>query len=282
MPMELVNRLPYDHPYRWDGRAFGGPQLWRPSNLGSALALWLDAEDAASITLNGSTVSQWNDKSGNGRNVAQTTAANQPNYTASGLNGRPIVDFVRARSTWLQTGSFPTTGISAIGIATVTRWTTTGTTTNEIQILIDNNHNGNPAQGFVWQDRPDLTNKPLTAAHLPIVTNGAEDTAQTGDGTWKIISTRFISGGNDFLYVNGGAERSNSNGGTFNLQSTLRLGGGVINTRSFDGEMAELVITSADLSTTDRERLEGYLAWKWGLEANLPSGHPFKNTPPTV
>lgn len=36
------------------------------------------------------------------------------------------------------------------------------------------------------------------------------------------------------------------------------------------------------LSTANRQRLEGYLAWKWALEANLPAGHPFKNTPPTV
>ncbi|OBQ32885.1 MAG: hypothetical protein AN487_21545, partial [Anabaena sp. CRKS33] len=91
--MSLLRNLPYTHPYRWDGRPFGGPQLWRPSNLGSALALWLDAEDAASITLNGSTVSQWNDKSGNARNVSQATAANQPTLTTSGLNGKPVLTF---------------------------------------------------------------------------------------------------------------------------------------------------------------------------------------------
>jgi hypothetical protein len=54
MALELVNRLPYDHPYRWDGTEVGGQKLWRPDELGASLALWLDAEDAASITLNGS------------------------------------------------------------------------------------------------------------------------------------------------------------------------------------------------------------------------------------
>jgi hypothetical protein len=43
-----------------------------------------------------------------------------------------------------------------------------------------------------------------------------------------------------------------------------------------------MVATSALLSTADRQRLEGYLAWKWGLHANLPAGHPFRNNPPTV
>ena len=31
----------------------------------------------------------------------------------------------------------------------------------------------------------------------------------------------------------------------------------------------------------DRQQLEGYLAWKWGLEANLPVDHPYKNAAPT-
>jgi hypothetical protein len=49
-----------------------------------------------------------------------------------------------------------------------------------------------------------------------------------------------------------------------------------------NGFISEMVVTNGVLSTTDRQRLEGYLAHKWGLQANLPAGHPFKNTPPTV
>jgi hypothetical protein len=55
---------------------------WTPADL-SDKALWLDAADAGTITLNGSTVSQWDDKSGNSRNFAQATGANQPAYPAS-------------------------------------------------------------------------------------------------------------------------------------------------------------------------------------------------------
>jgi hypothetical protein len=31
---------------------------------------------------------------------------------------------------------------------------------------------------------------------------------------------------------------------------------------------------------TEFEKAEGYLAHKWGLTANLPSDHPFKNVSP--
>ena len=65
------------------------PSVWTPASLGADLALWLDAEDTASITLNGSTVSQWDDKSGNNFNFANATASEQPAYLATGLNGKP-------------------------------------------------------------------------------------------------------------------------------------------------------------------------------------------------
>lgn len=62
---------------------------WTPALLGASLALWLDADDASTITLNGSNVSQWDDKSGNNRHASQATAANQPAYLTTGFNGKP-------------------------------------------------------------------------------------------------------------------------------------------------------------------------------------------------
>jgi hypothetical protein len=47
-----------------------------------------------------------------------------------------------------------------------------------------------------------------------------------------------------------------------------------------DGDWHELIIYNTALSTTDRQKLEGYLAHKWGLTNNLPSGHPYKYEPP--
>lgn len=59
--------------------AYGrGRTAWTPAQISTAL--WLDAADSSTVTLNGSTVSQWNDKSGNGRNAVQATAANQPGW----------------------------------------------------------------------------------------------------------------------------------------------------------------------------------------------------------
>jgi len=48
----------------------------------------------------------------------------------------------------------------------------------------------------------------------------------------------------------------------------------------FSGVIYEFVFCPTALSENDRQKVEGYLAHKWGLEANLPSDHPYKSTAP--
>ena len=42
------------------------------------------------------------------------------------------------------------------------------------------------------------------------------------------------------------------------------------------GLVTDLIVYSSNLSTSDRQKVEGYLAHKWGLTGNLPSDHPYK------
>lgn len=48
----------------------------------------------------------------------------------------------------------------------------------------------------------------------------------------------------------------------------------------FDGEIAEVLCYQGDVGVTDRQKIEGYLAHKYGIAGNLPSTHPYKNTVP--
>ena len=40
------------------------------------------------------------------------------------------------------------------------------------------------------------------------------------------------------------------------------------------GEVAELIVFDSVLSTSERQKIEGYLAHKWGLSSLLPQAHP--------
>lgn len=44
-----------------------------------------------------------------------------------------------------------------------------------------------------------------------------------------------------------------------------------------EGEFCEFIATD---NLTAREKIEGYLAHKWGLESKLPSSHPYKTSAP--
>lgn len=77
-----------------------------PSSI-AGLVLWLDASDASSVTLDGSNnVSQWNDKSGNGRHAAQATALNRPSWLTNQLNGFGAVK-PNGSNQWLEVPSMP-------------------------------------------------------------------------------------------------------------------------------------------------------------------------------
>ena len=49
------------------------------------------------------------------------------------------------------------------------------------------------------------------------------------------------------------------------------------NLRGLTGEISEILVYNSTLSNTDRQNVEGYLAWKWGLQASLPTIHPYFN-----
>lgn len=68
---------------------------------------------------------------------------------------------------------------------------------------------------------------------------------------------------------------SESSGNTY----PFYVGGG-IQDMSAKYELAEIIIYQTLLSDTDRQRIEGYLAWKWGLRNLLPANHPYKNASP--
>jgi hypothetical protein len=45
--------------------------------------------------------------------------------------------------------------------------------------------------------------------------------------------------------------------------------------------MSEVLLYTTPLTTVQRQQVEGYLAWKWGLVGSLPANHPFRLFPPS-
>jgi hypothetical protein len=268
-------------------------QNWTPAALGSALALWLDADDASTIVLNGSTVSQWSDKSGNGRNATQAIAASQPTRTLSGLNGKTVLtfdgmdDFLNAgtTSTWnfLHNGSSSAVAfVGQMGQPTTPStkrmdlFNTGGSSSvysgyflnfgiNDTQVRSNASRGVSGTISFTL-----VTSFPQRATPVILINRVDADNPTASQRT--IIN---INGGGDV-----GGNTSTSSASSANSGIPLNIGSS--GSTGFVGFLSEIIFVNSELSLADHQHLEGYLAWKWGLQGNLPANHPFKNSPPTV
>lgn len=234
---------------------------WTPAELGDDLALWLDADDASTITLNGSKVSQWDDKSGEGRHATQSTESQQPVLTTSGLNGKNVVTFTGGnRGFSLNSG---------VGVP-------------RDLVSVSSGYGylySSATDRLLWRSAPDqdlFWNSPgVNGFTSP---NRASDTA--------VFIENYGATSNTYrVFIDGTSTASGSVDPWNNDNLFTRIGlqfNGSTGVPSWTGFMAEIVWTNALLSADDRQKLEGYLAWKWGLEANLPTGHPYKSARPTT
>ena len=222
--------------------------------------LWLDAGDNSNFTFSsGSAISTWNDKSGKGNHMTQSTVAYQPTWVANNLNGRGAVN--TGSLGWMQNTVIvlPTTySIFAVAYTTVTTYARMISADDKLFFGSVYGNNSDFAGAGVWND---------TAANSPslLVTSWCiKDVTNTG----AILTP----------YWNGTAQTSKV--GTNVSVTGLYISTASTPAQSWNGCIAEVLIYSSVLSANDRQSVEGYLAWKWGLQSNLPVGHTYKAAAP--
>jgi len=66
---------------------------------------------------------------------------------------------------------------------------------------------------------------------------------------------------------------------TFNIDTNSAFIGSYFGSFLYTGYISEIIVFNTTL-TNHLQRVEGYLAWKWGLQKSLPSDHPYLLFPP--
>jgi hypothetical protein len=236
-------------------------RYWTPELLGSSLALWLDAADASTITLNGSNVSQWNDKSGNNNHASQAAAVSQPEYAAVGFNNKPSIRFNQ---------DFLQNNVATFSLINRSVFLVVDETTNA-------NNAGILAVGLT-PGQTDWRGLDRFVIETSAITNEIFSVANIGDYSLPIVGQsaqgiygEIKSAGIGSLYKNGELRITDAAFTEFNTTSSAgyllgaRWLSGIVNstTNGFIGDISEIIYTSSTLSTEDRQRVEGYLAWKW-------------------
>jgi hypothetical protein len=257
MSLELINKLPYDHPYRWDGRKFGGYKLWQPSEISTHL--WYDANFLSSITESGGKISEWADRSGNGINATQGTAVQQPTLLTKGINftnqylttapNSPVGDYTLYAA--LKTNALETTAV-IIGHFTNRVYLGFSSVTGEFSA---------GAGTQTWDSAPSSV---ASGVGIEAIHGATLDSS----GTYKIFINSVEDGGNSLtggLYGGSRFAIGSDTSASFTLQNT---------------DIYEIIVTTNVETTAIRQKIEGYLAWKWDLVSKLSVGHPYKSQPP--
>ena len=253
----------------------GVPPLWTPAEI--TTALWLDAADTATITLNGSAVSQWSDKSGNARHVLQVAAEKQPTRIATGLQFDGSNDV-------LACASWAVPNIASVFIVASNQRTTLSTSFTDC--LMSNspfpaapNNKGfalHTSNGWGSTSQRQLYHEAVTGTYKLYKNGVISDTQST-----KYLSYQEIFITTEHHNISDSLIGRVANVGLLLLSPSTYYYG--------KNNIHEIVVLDAAEDLTKTQLIEGYLAHKWdGLLAvttlvdALPSDHPYKINPPMI
>ena len=272
---------------------------WEPNDAN--VVAWIDASDSSSYTTSGSTLTAVTDKAGT---YAVMEVGNTPTVVTNGLNSLNVFDFngngeyIQSGGTSSQTyrpqvssGNHWAVGVFLADIVNADKdsfWSyeTNTSSSTKRDYAISSGGNGSNS----WPGELDLDTNNVNARISTTIGNLQDWTLQSVSiDNWVIVSCWFNKTGNQIgNRVNGRNAYTPVNDYDNSLQTNQELR--LMRNRSsqeLDGRLAEFFAV-ADIpgnggtDLTDLEKGEGYLAWKWGLVNLLPSGHPYKNNPPTV
>ena len=103
----------------FDPRSIGTLVAWFDASVSSSL---LDATSGGSTPADQGGVGRWEDLSGNGRHVTQTTANNRPLYKVAGQNGRSVVSFDGTNDTLVSSSVSLPTGATVFVVCSAPSW----------------------------------------------------------------------------------------------------------------------------------------------------------------
>jgi hypothetical protein len=252
--------------------------VWNPSMISTAL--WLDATDSSTITEDGGVVSQWNDKSGNARNAAQSISDSRPTYTSDVLNGLPALTLDGTDDYMIV----PHNNALNIQIASSTVIAVYKKSAG-FRLMQKKIGTGANLDAWFYDDAGHLS----VASAFTTSYASNQNTWLIDSGTWDGSTLKHYRNGvkltptNVFVgaIVNGEIDPSfTPTVNTDDLQIGRRdnpSGTSGIMT----GQIAAIILCNTALSDLDRQKVEGYYAHRLALTANLPNDHPYRTVGPT-
>ena len=250
----------------------GGGVPWTPSDADGTFFGWWDASDGLDVT--GTTINSWTDKSGQGNTLTPTSmltstakfgGAAVPRMASGGYF--TSADAVSEPRTFFAVAALDSAVNAGFGGARLVR-----NAGNSAYVIATGSTSGLMAGELFSYVNTNTAYRGASTGTLPSGISSDE----------HIFATRWAAGDSDIaLHLDGSGDLANigSAGSPAWVSGVVRIAEGQA---SGPGHMAECIVFTTRLSDADFDRVNGYLAHKWGLQDSLPAEHPYKDAPPTA
>ena len=234
------------------------------ANSIAGCALWLDGADPAAsgvVPSNGSVLTTWIDKSGNSKNA---TGVSSPTVVTNAVNSKSAVSYIGSYSySTIASGTF-STAMNNFFVYKVN-----GAVTYMAPMTRGQGNTGSPIDQY-------NTTRLLGGGSY----NGFTSAYSHASATSTTLFTQLIQQSPSTVYneyVNGSTTSSLSATGfsASDSASFVYIGTRDDKVTSFNGYMCELIVYNVTMTLAQQQQIEGYLAWKWGLQGSLPPTHPY-------
>jgi len=251
-----------------------------PGGITTDLALWLRADDGTGTTTNNTDLDTWTDQSPNGRNASEADLGGavpvEPKYLTSQINFNPAINFSDPNST--NASFMATSGGNNVSedftlIAVFETGQTGGSTSNfeDAPAIIGGGDSGGSADyglgisgGRVHVNASNNSTLNVRSTAGPVYNNFEPFIATA-------TRVRSTAAGSIQLYINSLSVGSSASTNT-SLTGPASFGIGNHSdpnvASQFSGRVAEVLVFSDDLTATERQRVESYLAVKYGITRN--------------
>jgi len=263
---------------------------WNPAT-DITTQFWIDASDTSSYTISANVLTSVTDKSGN----FSITIGGNPQRLTAALNGLNVWDF-NGNYDLTTAGEGPVTDGSgnhwAIGVFLADTVNDTqdsfySFTNNTVAATSKRGYAVSAGNASAFDGELDLDSLSSNRISTTIGNKQDFDSAVSLDA-FHLVGTIFNKTGNQIAARVDGSNAFtpvNDYDNSINTDQDVRIMRNRANER-LDGQFAEFFVVGALPGTggtdiTEFEKAEGYLAHKWGLTANLPVDHPYKNSAPT-
>ena len=238
-------------------------------------ALWLDATDPAGTGVapsNGSVISTWTDKSGVGNNGS---SSGSPTYSTTGINSKPSISFDGGSQRFVGSIVNNGTTVSVFAVASMNSGNAYG---RIVSLGSVSAYDGGVSPLYFIALMRDSTTAYIKSYRYQTST---PNSISPGYNT-PFQAASIADGTTNILYINGTGGTPTSSSGNFGY-SVYGIGQEAHGQPEFfQGYISEIIVYHAYLNQTQQQQIEGYLAWKWGLQSQLPVSHPYVSVTPNI